>query len=467
LKNLEKLLERYRLVAGAAGYSPKTIADTVSKVRIFGDFVGDIEAKDVTEKTAQAFIVWLREKKAWSGTDHAKERKLSLTSVNSYFKTVRAFWSFLFKEHLVDMNPLSGMKSPKKAKTIPKTFSEAEMLSVFAQLKPGSRDEVLVLMFLDSGMRLSELMKLPMKRLDLDNRRALVDGKGGKQRYTYFSKATEDAVRSYCDKVRPKPVAEENLILSEKGLPLSNSRVQFIIATIGAKAGLKERLAPHKLRHTFATMSLRYGGNLEYLKRLLGHSDIKTTSESYLNIDDQDVAAGYDKSSPISHLVKKKPGIDEKPAKPDSNGMKIADPDKQPETAVTFRLDTVSPGETDYLRPDFKREEVWRIIHDLEEFIIMVGDIKLDAASALSNLGGVFVSEPTTGEFLGPFSQLFPTGVTDTKTLFEVGESLLVRLDLQRVIQRQQRRRDRRQVEVGCWVLTDLGRRVVLALERR
>lgn len=76
------------------------------------------------------------------------------------------------------------------------------------------------------------------------------------------------------------------------------------MAAIGEEAGISRRLSPHKLRYTFATLSLRYGNNLEYLRLALGHSDIKTTSNSYLAASDADVVIAQRRSSPMANLYK-------------------------------------------------------------------------------------------------------------------------------------------------------------------
>ena len=103
---------------------------------------------------------------------------------------------------------------------------------------------------------------------------------------------------------RPEPVGEDWLFLTDDGRPLTNQRVQKMLNTIGKKAGLNKRLCPHRLRHTAATLSLKYGANLDYVRRILGHTDIKTT-EVYLGICDADVAEAHRKFSPVANLAKK------------------------------------------------------------------------------------------------------------------------------------------------------------------
>jgi Phage integrase family len=92
------------------------------------------------------------------------------------------------------------------------------------------------------------------------------------------------------------------LFLTDKGHPLSKRGVQSVMVRMGQKAGIKERLAPHKLRHSFATWSANYGANLEDLRIILGHADISTTSGSYLNVQNADLKQAHARFSPLAHL---------------------------------------------------------------------------------------------------------------------------------------------------------------------
>ena len=127
-------------------------------------------------------------------------------------------------------------------------------------------------------------------------------GKGGRERYTYISPKTSLDIMNYLSNERPQPVAEDNLFLTDEGYPMKNNRVQIIMQIIGKKAGVKQRLSPHKLRHTYATLSLKHGNNLEYIRITLGHTDIKTTSDYYLAAADADVARAHRKYSPMANL---------------------------------------------------------------------------------------------------------------------------------------------------------------------
>jgi integrase/recombinase XerD len=125
---------------------------------------------------------------------------------------------------------------------------------------------------------------LKMSDVDIQDGSIKVLGKGEKERFAYFTEITADILETYVNRYRPAAKLNERLFLAENGHPLSASGIQSLLERLGEKAGIRERLAPHKLRHTWATLSLIYGGNLEYIRKILGHSDMKTTSEAYLNV---------------------------------------------------------------------------------------------------------------------------------------------------------------------------------------
>lgn len=233
----------------------------------------------------------------------AGDTKLSRTSINTYVRGCKAFWSWLERERIIDDNPLTTVKSPKLPKLLPKIYSEDELKSVFKSAAQSPRDSALLELFLDSGLRLSELVGLTMGDIHIAGGSLRVTGKGDKQRDGYFSPQTALTLDSYVRFHRPASGTDDRLFLSFDGHPLTNSRVQKILERIGRKAGIGPRLSPHKLRHTYATFSLRNGCNLEYLRRLMGHSNAKTTGV-YLHLSSTDLHDAHRSFSPIRNLLK-------------------------------------------------------------------------------------------------------------------------------------------------------------------
>ena len=182
-------------------------------------------------------------------------------------------------------------------------LSEDELLSV-TKIITGGRDRAIFDMLLDSGMRLSELAGIDMKDISKDCGTVKVYGKGGKERQVFLDTEAATSVSAYLIFNRPEPRREDRLFLTRDGYPLTAIRIQKILEIIGKKAGLQQRLSPHKLRHTYATWSLRNGANLEYVRRTLGHTDIKTT-EIYLHLSNRDIEEAHRTSSPVSNLQRK------------------------------------------------------------------------------------------------------------------------------------------------------------------
>jgi len=182
-------------------------------------------------------------------------------------------------------------------------FSEDELLAI-TKIITGGRDRAIFDMLLDSGMRLSELAGIDMKDISEDCSTIKVYGKGGKERQVFLDTEAAASVTAYLVFDRPEPRRGDRLFLTVDGYPLTAIRIQKILEIIGKKAGLQQRLSPHKLRHTYATWSLRNGANLEYVRRTLGHTDIKTT-EIYLHLSNRDIKEAHRTSSPVSNIQRK------------------------------------------------------------------------------------------------------------------------------------------------------------------
>jgi len=306
--NLDKALERYEIDARARGYSPRTITHVKGCVGFLAAFLGDVpDVSRVAADDFRRFLSSLRDGPVRNHPAHGQEHKVGPTSINTYARAIKSFWSWLEEEGIITANPLVSVKTPKKPRTIPKIYTEQELKALLNSLSASPRERAIVKLFLDSGIRLQELASLKVGDVDLAGGRIKVLGKGGKERFAYFSPATGARLDTYLKENRPHPSEGDYLFLTKDGRHLNAKRIQAILQHIGRKAGISERLSPHKLRHTYATLALKYGGNLEYVRITLGHSDIKTTSESYLNVADNDVATAYQGFSPMAHLEPRAP----------------------------------------------------------------------------------------------------------------------------------------------------------------
>ncbi|MCJ7547806.1 MAG: tyrosine-type recombinase/integrase [Deltaproteobacteria bacterium] len=301
-RTFAELLDQYELYARARGFSGEQVDLTRLSVSLFAQFLetsGD--AQDVTGDDYRRFVVDLRSRRARHGSGKESEHYLSGTTVHTYGRVVKTFFAWLSEARIIAENPLAGIPAPRKPKTIPKVYREKELLAVSAAVT-SVRDRAIYELFLDSGIRLKELSTIKIGDIDIEEGSVRVMGKGGKERFVPFIPPVAESIKAYVKESRRDAAKNDALFVTSTGSPLKTRGIQTMLYRLGERAGLKERLSPHKLRHTFATLSLKNGGNLEYIRKILGHTDIKTTSDAYLNVLDEDVKAAHRKFSPLANL---------------------------------------------------------------------------------------------------------------------------------------------------------------------
>lgn len=216
--------------------------------------------------------------------------------------TIRVFFNYLAtKAKIIEVNPAQNLETPKREKRIPKylTLEESQkLLNITANedSKHKERDFAIITLFLNCGMRLSELVGINIKDISFSDSRLTVIGKGNKERAIYLNTACIDAVKSYIS-VRPtegikhdSKNSDKALFLSERKERISNRTVQYIVDKELARAGLDTRkFSTHKLRHTAATLMYKYGQvDIRALQELLGHASISTT-EIYTHVDNDQI----------------------------------------------------------------------------------------------------------------------------------------------------------------------------------
>ena len=215
---------------------------------------------------------------------------------------IRRFYGYLSDNlGLIDSNPMKTLEAPKMKKSLPKylTLEESERLLSVVDGKYKERDYAIITLFLNCGLRLSELCSIDYNDIR-DDGSLVVTGKGNKERTIYLNQACIDAIISYM-KVRPHDnVKDKALFLSARNQRISPKTVQHIVYTYLYKAGLGDRgLSVHKLRHTAATLMYQHGKvDVLLLKEILGHENLSTT-EIYTHIAD-DATKKAIQSNPLS-----------------------------------------------------------------------------------------------------------------------------------------------------------------------
>jgi integrase/recombinase XerD len=211
-------------------------------------------------------------------------RKLDSRSVARHLVTLRRFFRYALTENLVAGDPTLDLESPRGWKKLPAFFSIAEVDKLLAQPDPrqalGLRDKAMLELLYSTGLRVSELVSVRTGDLQLDMGCLRCIGKGDKERVVPVGKQALAAVQAYLRHARPallKKGPSPFLFLSRLGGRMSRVGFWKILAAYGRKAGLRKRLSPHKLRHSFATHLLERGADLRSVQMMLGHADISTT----------------------------------------------------------------------------------------------------------------------------------------------------------------------------------------------
>ena len=269
-----------------------------NKIRI-DDF--DIDTlKRITLEDIHSFVSFL----AINNRSKASTRARKISTIRVFFKYLSV------KAKIIDTNPAQNLETPKLDKRMPKYLTledSKKLLDVTMQddNRNKERDFAIITLFLNCGMRLSELVGINIKDIHFDDYKMTVIGKGNKERTIYLNKACINAIEQYLN-VRPKEGIDYNskdaLFLSERRERISKRTVQYIVEKELRKAGLDtSKYSTHKLRHTAATLMYQYGEvDIRALQELLGHASISTT-EIYTHVANQQVRDAVEKN-PLANL---------------------------------------------------------------------------------------------------------------------------------------------------------------------
>lgn len=285
----------------------KVIRGLVSKETPFEEIdVSDVTidlASSVSLSDAYMFLVYCKDSRG--NNERTRARKAT---------TLRMFYKYLtVQKRILDENPLQELDAPKIKKTLPKYLTLEESLDLLKSVdgKFKERDYCIITLFLNCGMRLSELVSLNLSDIRSNNT-LVVTGKGNKERTIYLNDACIDAINAYLP-FRPVDGVKDKdaLFISRQKGRISPKTVQYIVKNTLAKAGLDGReLSTHKLRHTAATLMYQYGDvDVLAIKEILGHESLSTT-QIYTHIMNEQLQKAA-AANPLSGVkAPKRPVID-------------------------------------------------------------------------------------------------------------------------------------------------------------
>lgn len=225
---------------------------------------------------------------------------------------LKQFYTYLNKKaKLIETNPMDDLELPHITQSLPKYLSLEQSLALLQNIESSNkvRDYCIITLFLNCGMRLSELVGLNLTDYSRDNRTLRVLGKGRKERIIYLNDACISALDEYINTTRPQ-VDEPAIFLSSKKTRINKRRVQQIVSEQLERAGLSNLgITTHKLRHTAATLMYQHGGvDTLVLKDILGHKSIATT-EIYTHLSNENIKRAME-ANPLANVsdgqIKKK-----------------------------------------------------------------------------------------------------------------------------------------------------------------
>ena len=284
-----------------------------------------IVEKNFSEHTARAyvsdvlsFLIWKDENKI-ADVDYADIRdylkfihqfNYKKSTVSRKISALRTFYKYLYREQIVDKNPLLGISAPKKDKSLPKFLNKDEVEQILNNVNietpAGYRNRTILELLWATGMRISELSGLNFGDLNLEHSEIKVFGKGSKERIVLISDRAKNYLERYIETARSlvskdfsiSPPAEKSPgFINNTGYRLNPKTIRKVINEIVEKISLPKKVTPHMFRHSFATHLIENGADLRVVQELLGHASISNT-QIYTHISTKHLTDTYNKAHP-------------------------------------------------------------------------------------------------------------------------------------------------------------------------
>ncbi len=279
-------------------------SDEISISDIDLDFVKNTTLNDIYN-----YLAYLSREKPRLHNSPDSGTGISATSRARKIATIRSFYKYLtVKAHLLDENPVADLDSPKTPKTLPRYLSLDESVRLLNSVKgPNTeRDYCILMIFLNCGLRISEIVGLSVNDIGGNLEYLRVLGKGNKERIVYLNDATADALKAYLE-IRKNivPPSVKALFVSRLRKAMSTDSVHALVKKHLAAAGLDARkFSAHKLRHTAATLMLQNGVDVRTLQEVLGHDHLNTT-QIYTHVDNSELHIAA-RANPLADFKKDK-----------------------------------------------------------------------------------------------------------------------------------------------------------------
>ena len=286
------------------GLSKNTQISYRRDIDLFSQYLSQNECEhveDITEDHIRAFL----ELRLSEGGDAITTRSLARNLVS-----LRQWMNFLIGDGIITINPCEHIELPRYAQKDPVYLNEKEVNDLLEapdiHTPEGLRDRAMIELLYATGLRVSELVGLNLRDINLDNGCITAHGKGAKDRMIPMGEHAHQGLRRYLDTARPEILANTNsectvLFVTRRGGAMTRQGFWKNLKQYALKAGIRKEISPHKLRHTFATHLISHGADLLAVQEMLGHADISST-QIYTHVSRERLKRIFAEHHPRMHV---------------------------------------------------------------------------------------------------------------------------------------------------------------------
>ncbi len=278
--------------------SPLTVKNYTLDLKEFFNFLDsetlNLQLSDVTHQHARGFMA------------HLMDKKQSPRSVNRKLSTLKSFFKYLDRSHILTINPMQKVQGPKVAKKLPVFIDEAQTKQLFEGYTfktgfEGLRDKLVIDIFYQTGIRRAELLGLKENDVDLYESQLKVLGKRNKERIIPFDLGLKRNLEMYLNVKKDHNLLNPFLLVTLKNTQLTAQKVTKIVNEVLGAVTTNSKKSPHVLRHTFATHLLNNGADINAVKELLGHASLAAT-QIYTHNTIEKLKRSYNQAHPHSGI---------------------------------------------------------------------------------------------------------------------------------------------------------------------
>lgn len=319
-------IDEFMIFCRSTQLRERTLTSYEQALRLFqrwcDEQMGIVDVDQVSESVVRRYITDLQERGKYSfyaddkkkGTNYPERRRdfrhpISTATINNYIRNLRVFFNWLDRDYVIAKNPMRKVKQLKANRQAKEYISDEEFRVLVSKLDKSyfheHRDLVMIMLMIDSGMRLGECSCLLVDDIDLTARRICLRAeitKGRKDRVVFFSPKTETILRRWLQ-YKDRYVESGYLFpVKRNGGHIQVSNFETNFKSYLRRAGLNEKVSPHCLRNNFAKRCLMNGMDIYTLSKILGHSSVQVTEQAYLDLTDEDIGRRYQNFSPVAHM---------------------------------------------------------------------------------------------------------------------------------------------------------------------